>query len=95
MQSYSIAEARDKFAAIVHEVENASSVKVTRRGKPIAMIISVEEYEQLKNGRKSFWEGVVEWRNSVDWDEFEDNEDIFADVRDRSPGREENPWLDS
>lgn len=95
MQSYSIAQARDQFAAIVHAVERLSSVEVTRRGKPIAVIISVEEYEQLKTGRKSFWGGVVEWRNSVEWENFEDDEDIFADVRDRSPGREENPWLDS
>lgn len=95
MHSYSIAQARDKFAKIVRDVEHSSSVEVTRRGKPIAVIISVEEYDSLKNGRRSFWEGIVEWRNSVDWDEFEDDEDIFANVRDLSTGREDNPWLDS
>lgn len=95
MQSYSIAQARDKFTAIVHDVEQSSAVEVTRRGKPIAVIISVDEYQRLKNGKKSFADAIDEFRNSVDWDLFDEDEDIFEGVRDRSAGREENPWLDS
>ena len=95
MQSYSIAQARDKFTSIVHDVEQLSSVELTRRGKPIAVIVSIAEYQRLKEGKKDFWDAVVEFRNSVDWDDFDDDEDIFENVRDRSPGREENPWLDS
>lgn len=96
MQSYSITQARDKFAAVVHEAEQSSAVELTRRGKPIAVIISIDEYRRLKGGKKkSFGEAIVEFRNSVDWNKIDIDEDIFKDVRDRSPGREENPWLDS
>lgn len=95
MQSYSIAQARDKFAAIVHEVEHSSSIEVTRRGKPIAVIISVEEYERLHNGKQDFWDAVVEFRNSIDWETVDIGPKIFDDVRAKTSGREGNPWLDS
>lgn len=94
MQSYSIAQARDKFATIVHDVEKFAPVEVTRRGKPIAFIVSAAEYARLQHGRQDFWDAVLEFRQSVDW-EAHDNDDVFADVRDRTIGSEANPWLDS
>jgi len=95
MLSYSIAQTRDKFTSIVHDVENQTSVEITRWGKPIAMLISIGEYYRLKAGKQNFWEACTQFRNSTDWSELDIGPDIFADVRDRSTGREENPWLNS
>ena len=95
MLSYSIAQTRDKFTSIVHEVEKLSSVEVTRRGKPIAVILSIAEYQRLKNTKRNFWDACQQFRASTNWDEIEIGPETFADVRDRSTGREENPWLDS
>jgi prevent-host-death family protein len=47
-KQYSIAEARDKLPSIVHEVEKAGPIKLTRRGKPVAVLIAESEYERLK-----------------------------------------------
>ena len=40
-------------------------------------------------GRKSFWESYQEFRQTHDLDEDEiDPDEVFGDVRDRSPGRD-------
>lgn len=44
----SIAEARNKLPALVHSVEGGPAVRLTRRGKPVAMLVSLEEYERLR-----------------------------------------------
>jgi antitoxin Phd len=85
---YSIAEARDHLPGIVHEVEKGRPAEITRRGKPVAILLSVAEYERLAGNRPSFWEAYQEWRRTVDWEALGDVDEIFADVRDRSPGRD-------
>ncbi len=37
--------------------------------------------------QKTFWQAICEWRATIDWDDWDDS-DPWADVRDRSPGRE-------
>ncbi len=87
-RQYSIAQARDHLAGIVHEVERGSPVELTRRGKPVAVILSLHEYRRLASEKKrDFWEAVEEFRRSVDPRDLE-GPDPFEGVRDRSPGRE-------
>lgn len=45
--------------------------------------VTVEVLPQQKPG--NLWEAIVQWRSTIDWDEW-DEEDPWADVRDRSPG---------
>jgi prevent-host-death family protein len=52
---FSIAEARDKFAAIIRDVEETTQpVEVTRRGLPVAVILSTEQYSRLSARSKIF-----------------------------------------
>lgn len=95
MQSYSIAQARNRFAAIVHDVEQLSSVELTRRGKPIAVILSIAEYERLKHGKQEFDDVYSRFRNSIDWTEVDIGPELFDNVRELSPGPEDNPWCDT
>ncbi|MEW6569314.1 MAG: type II toxin-antitoxin system prevent-host-death family antitoxin, partial [Chloroflexota bacterium] len=37
---YSIAEARQNLAAVVHELERRARIELTRRGKPVAVMLS-------------------------------------------------------
>lgn len=92
MLSYSIAQTRDKFTSIIHDVEKSCSVEVTRRGKPIAIILSIAEYQRLKGGRQNFWDACQQFRESTNWDEVDVGAETFEDVRDHSTGRKENPW---
>ena len=83
----SIAEGRSRFARLVHDVESGETVEVTRRGKAVAILLSVGEYAQLSGERGDLWAAIQRWRDSVDFSEWEDTDDPWADVRDPSPGR--------
>jgi antitoxin Phd len=86
---YSIAEARDSLPSVVHEAEGGTRVELTRRGKPVAVLLGVEEYERLAEGRRDFWEAYEEFRQEFDLAQLGiDPDEIFGDVRDSSPGRE-------
>jgi prevent-host-death family protein len=47
MQSFSIADARSQLPKIIHKVETGNVTQLTRRGKPVAILISPKEYETL------------------------------------------------
>lgn len=87
-KSYSIAHARDNLAAIVHDVEETSTVELTRRGRPVAVLISVAEYERLRGGRRDFWDAYTEFRDGVDLEALGIGPEVFEGLRDPSPGRE-------
>jgi prevent-host-death family protein len=58
--AYSIAEAKNNLARLVHEAEQGHAVRLTRRGKPVAVLISTEQYERLSGPRNR-----PEWRAAV------------------------------
>ena len=86
-RSYSIAEARNDLPTLIHEVERGGPVKITRRGKPVAILLSAEEYDRMARARPTFTEAYNAWRSSVDLDEVAVPMSHFADLRDPSPGR--------
>jgi len=88
MKSYSIAEARDQFAAIVQDVGHTNAIEVTRRGKPVAVLVSLKQYQRLLTGKQDFWDLYVAFREQFDLEELAIEPAIFEDVRDNSPGRE-------
>ena len=85
---YSIAEARDNLARIVHNVEQGTSVQLTRRGKPVAVLMSIAEYRKLADGEPGFWAKCCAFRDRVSIEKLDVAPEAFADVRDRSSGRE-------
>lgn len=87
LKDVSIAEARNRLPALVHAVEKGPPVRLTRRGKPVAMLVSFEEYERLRPQRRDLWRAIEEFRERTDLSDL-DVDEIFAGVRDRSPGRE-------
>lgn len=61
----SIAEAKNQLPALIHQVEAGEAVTITRRGKPVAVVVSVEVYEHLRAApalRKSGWDVLQEIR---------------------------------
>ncbi len=89
MERYSVAEARDHLPGILHGVERGTAVEITRRGRPVAVVLSIREYERLSGKKPDFWEAYQRWRSTVNWDDWDDSvvDEILAS-RDRSPGRE-------
>jgi len=84
---YSIAEARDHLSELVHAAESDGPVTLTRRGRPVAVVVAEEEYQRLRATRPGFWDAVSAFRRSVDISDL-DVDEVYRDVRDRSPGRE-------
>ena len=87
-KQYSIAEARNRFTAIVRDVERESAVELTRRGKPVAVLLSIQEYKRLSSDKGGFWKAFTTFRNRVNLRELAIEPDIFTALRDQSPGRE-------
>ncbi|MCY3847111.1 MAG: type II toxin-antitoxin system Phd/YefM family antitoxin [Acidobacteria bacterium] len=90
MPEVSIAQARDSLTRLIHEAENGEPVHITRRGKPVAVLMSREEYERLESGAtgSDFWQGIKEWREQASFDWPELTPDEVDGWRDRRPPRE-------
>ena len=94
---YSIADARNKFTKLVQHVEGQEdAVTITRRGKRVAMLISVEQYEELsaRPKKRGFMDAYDEFRQRYPEREPSPIDDpSWADnLRSRDPGREVNLW---
>lgn len=63
---------------------------ITRRGKPVAVLVSRREYERLGSGTagSDFWQGIKEWRAQASFDWPELTPDEVDSWRDRRPPRE-------
>ena len=49
---WSLQDAKNSFSAVVEGASKGVPQRVTRRGKPVAMVIAVEEYERLQRLEK-------------------------------------------
>ncbi len=88
-KSYSITEAKNHFTELIGALEHESVIQITRRGKPVAVLLSPGGYEHLQKGKIDFWEAYLAFRKRLDLAGLDlDIDKIYADVRDRSPGRE-------
>ncbi len=87
-KQFSIAEAKNRLPTIIHYVEKGPSVELTRRGKPVAVLLSVQEYERLSREYTGFWSAISEFRRKVEDEGAEITDTDFTELRDRSAGRE-------
>jgi prevent-host-death family protein len=71
---YSIAEARAHLPSIVDEVEIGKAVELTRRGKPVAVVLSLQQYELLSTARSNFADAYRAFRAKFG------SEDILLDT---------------
>jgi len=86
---YSISQARDQLARLVHDAEDGRHIELTRRGQPVAVVIAINEYRRLSTPRNDFWSAIAKFRAEHD---ISDSEDLADDLTEgtRSPetGRE-------
>lgn len=82
---YTISEAKNRLPSIIHSVEKGPSVKLTRRGRPVAVLLSIKEYEMLVNKNIGFWNALINFRKQAEEIEISDSD--FEGLRDRSSGR--------
>lgn len=88
-RSYSIAEAKNHLSGLVHEVEEQGPVELTRRGRPVAMVISMEEFERLQQPKAGVWDAIRQWRAEMGDDLKDlDPDEIWGGIRSSSAGRD-------
>ena len=81
-----LAQARAELPSLLRAVERGAEIEITRRGVPVAVVLSIAERERLAAGRQGFGEA---------YDAFVKNGGLaapvprghFAKLRDRSTGR--------
>ncbi len=87
-RSYSVAKARQNLARLIRDAERGRAVEITRRGEPVAVLLSARGYLALTGERPSFIEIVGTVRERLGVDRLGIGEVEFDGLRDGSPGRE-------
>lgn len=85
---YSVAETKDKLTNLLRMVEAGDHVHITRRGKPVAVLLSTREFLDLTSRPRCFMEALRRFEEDPDAGEAVIDDDFLDGLRDRSPGRE-------
>ena len=85
-ERFTIAEARNSLTRLVRRAEARAPVVLTRRGRPVAVLLSYEDFTRLAPQR-SYVEALAEFRR-VRADDLADLAEALEGGRDRSTGRE-------
>jgi prevent-host-death family protein len=89
-REYSIAHAKDHLTEAVRAAEGGEPVTLTRRGRPVAVIVSEAEYRRLAGPRDDFWTALQAFRTAFDSARDGIEPEYWESLRDRSPGRDVN-----
>jgi len=84
---FPISKAKDNLPSIVHAVEKGATVRLTRHGKPVAVLLSIAQYQSLSLQKRDFWGAMTTFRQSCDPSDLLMEEDPFSETRDRTEGR--------
>jgi prevent-host-death family protein len=85
-QRYSIAEARSRLPNIVDQAEAGVEIELTRRGQPVAVLVSRREFERLRGKRLHFSDAYRKFLARHPLEEIGED-DFAASTRDRKTGR--------
>lgn len=84
--TYSIDKAKNLLGRLVREAEAGNRVEPTRRGRPVAVVVSAAELARLDSEQRNFWQSYRDFRERFDLHELDiDPTEIFSSASDRSP----------
>ncbi len=88
-EQYTIVDAKNKLTSIIHSVETGQAVKLTRHGRPVAVLLSIKDYQRLNRKREGYCNALNAWRKNMAKEEgMVITGEEFEGVRDNSSGRE-------
>jgi len=85
--SYSVADARAHLPDILDEVEAGKEVHLTRRGRPVAIVLSPDRYDALRQERSTFADAYRAFAERYAPGDIALEPDFFDSIRERAPGR--------
>src|SRR5260221_14202843 len=86
-KAYSVADARTHLSDILDEVEAGAAVQLTRRGRPVAVVLSSQQYQDLRSKRSNFGYAYRLFLDRYVLGDVGVDADFFNSLRDREPGR--------
>ena len=93
-KQYPIDRLPTHWPEIATELAQGNPVELLGTDNSIGILVSSETYQHLSAPQSapsqpgSFWDGLLAFRAKADFTALDPNEDIFANLRDPSPGRE-------
>ncbi len=75
MADFSIAEAKSRFAELVHQAEAGQPMRITRRGRAVAVLVSEAAFVRLSSPR----EGLLAYTQALRTQASRDGLALFAD----------------
>jgi prevent-host-death family protein len=84
---YSIAGARTNLPTIIDQAEAGERIELTRRGTPVAVVISLREFERLRGDRPRFRDAYRKFLSRYSLEEVGLDTDFVAAMRDKGTGR--------
>jgi prevent-host-death family protein len=84
---YSIAEARSNLSAIVDEAESGQQIEITRRGNPVAVVVSLRELARLRGERGRFGDAYQRFIQEHPPEQAGIEEGFFDAIRRHESGR--------
>lgn len=83
-KTYSIVDARNNFARVVHEAEDGLAVELTRRGKSVAVILSIHDYQLLTKPEGKLMENYQAFRKEHNLEELDiDPDEVYLNTREK------------
>ena len=86
-QRYSIADARTNLPAIVDAAETGQAIELTRHGRPVAVVVSVRDFERLRDDRPRFGARYKTFLETHSLKSVGLDADFAASLRDKGAGR--------
>lgn len=71
MKTSTIAEAKNNLSNLIHQLETEKTIHLTHHGKPVAVMMSDNQYQSLIAPNTSVNAAILNWRSQLD-----DNVDI-------------------
>ena len=86
-QRYSVAQARTRLPTIIDQAESGIEVELTRRGHPVAVVVSHREFERLRGRQQHFSDAYRRFLSVYTLDDIGVDQDFAASTRDKTTGR--------
>jgi prevent-host-death family protein len=80
MQTINLKDAKAGFSSLVDDVMKGDFVTITRHGKPVAALVSVEAGELVRKALERKRAGLVDYLRTIPVDIFERNSSPSRDV---------------
>lgn len=88
MTTVSIADAKNHLPKLVQQAEAGEPVRITRRGLPVAVLLSESAYARLASPREGIGEFLKGWRAEAERLAAFAEGNEFEGLRDNAPGRD-------